>query len=231
MKRMTILSGMLALLLQPCILQATLDKSDSNKDYLSLQLYFIDYYSSWSYFKFKVYDERWNEYGWINNEPGCAGGYLELNIGVSWKHFLSKRVFGELSLATGVRALEKSDIYRRSPEIFARIRIPPPEYIAQAGIGYCFFQSKRLRVFAEITGSINSLREFPSDINVACEQFRNPNFAWRGELGVILHLGKSSFLEVEVGLFHNSNNYHNTGHQVRLGIGKIFIHNGPRALP
>lgn len=222
MHKLVILSGILVLLVQPRILQAAVDKSDSNRDYLSLQLNFIDYYSNWSYFKFKVYNERWNEYGWIYNEPGCAGGYLELNIGVCWKHFLSKRVFGELSLATGVSALEKSDICRRGPVTFTKIRIPPSEYIAQAGIGYCFFQSKRLHVFAEITGSLNSLREFPPDINVACEQFRNPIFAWRGEIGIIFHLGKSSFLEIEAGLFHNSNNYHNTGHQVRLGIGKIF---------
>ena len=219
---MAILSGTLALLLQPCILQAASEKRDGGRDYLSLQLYFMDYYSNWSYFKFRVYDERWNSYEWVNNEPGRAGGYVELNVGISWKHFLSKRVFGELSLATGVSALEKSDIYRRGPELFTRTRIPPPEYIAQAGIGYCLFQSKRLRVFAEVSGSINSLREFPSDANIVSEQFRNPDFAWRGELGVIFHLGKGAFLEAEAGLFHTSNSYHNTGHQVRLGLGKIF---------
>jgi len=194
----------------------------NNRDYVSLQLYFVDYYSKWAYFKFRKYDEYFKEYFWEHNKYGCIGGYLELNIGLCWKHFFSRKIFGELSLTTGIYSLEKSSIYETSTEEFTRIRIRPLEYIAQVGLGYCFFQSKRVYVFTEVSGSLNGLRAWPSDATVLPEQVRGLNFAWRGEFGVILHLSKKSFIEMEVGLFVNSNYYHNTGHQVRVGIGKIF---------
>ena len=198
-------------------------KTSTKENYLSLQIYFIDYYPNWSYFKFKVYDARWDEYEWTDHELGNACGYMELNLGFSWKHFFTQRVFGELAIYTGITPLEKSSIYKRyCPEVFTRIKIPPPEFIAQLGIAYCFFRSDKIHVFCELSGSLNSLRGFPEGKKVDTQQIRDPNFAWKGDLGVIVNLPENFFLEIAAGLFHNSNFYHNTGHQVRLGVGMVF---------
>ena len=197
---------------------ASYGETSAGKDYLSIQFYFQDYYGNWSDMDF--YDS--NNKSWSYYDRGCLGGYLELNAGLCWKHFFSDRAFFEMSLSTGVYSLEKSTIYSSSDDIITEYRIPPLEYIAQAGLGYCFYRKGNVSIFIEAEGSLSDLRAWRDNLTFKVEQERSPYFSWRGELGTIIDMKKGFFLEGMVGLFSNSNYYLASGHQVRIGIGKSF---------